>query len=1033
MKVSSRSEAEKVWHRLRRQSDRVVVLADGLEDALKDAPDRENVIREAIGKAGKDGLPLVVTSRPEKSLESIDAAQTHLGPLSEEAALHYVAEATNWRSDRQRMSWVVEAAEIAESPLYLNIAKDLERRGLLEPVVGGGGEDEYSDPRDHDAWVLRYDMLDAWVQALVDGHLYPEQPLSRAGRRRVVDCLSALACAALRTNSTYVAYDALTRTSRDDEKNRVVDALLGYLAGPSGPSGPAGAGRAARPAGRAVASRADASGQGARTNPAGHIDVRLAGSWGSRLGLVEVQDQGVRFHHSVLQAYLASRCMGALMPVRTAAVSVPRPVGMAAVSRYAGGPVEELLILSSATETEDVTDAYFTPALRRPGRELAMSMVFYSRSRGALEGCHGREADRAASGADCEREHRCPISIVRDLLLDAARQAVDEISRPSDGARRPGSGSDMEQDPKIRALELYSAALDVDSFHHEPLHHSLVEEIESHWESLQTYNDMKLDTPKKALVWRIGVTGRLLAVRRLLPPSAAERVHAETAYDVLFAMARKEPSHGVRFAMAQVIGEGGDEAFDAIKDQLAPARPAPAFTFSAFSAFSAVAGPAGAEAVAVDIEALAYSLGLGRAGDGAASATLPDSDGPPSAPGTTRTERLARKCRAEIIQKRQEDEEAAEREERREAEADWRSEIMKAWVVPMLVQSCTRTPHEDTPYTVLSQWMERHRHDGIGIAQEVAFAQGFRHAANHRTPSTKPARARNVLNTQAAEMLKYTRYWYARLALLHALALWTLPDDVAQKQPRRGRGANPAREIRQWLEQRGEHTRKGRLRDEHPLVRAAARMARYALQTRRPDRFLWIDEAGTAAQIGSETGSLRERRMHDLWIPPSRGWSTLDPAAQQLLADVMVLLTLTEERGDRPQDARRHLEAAYSGWQQGMPPCMTVDRTPLSPRQALVGETPRALPGSDCADGCRFRFCPYPPKGPQCRTELDELFCIHQRQMLDRLQFQAWQACRFRRRAPWQLDTTVANLRTFWNEMAARAGNRALEEAAPPD
>ncbi|WP_037826179.1 hypothetical protein, partial [Streptomyces sp. NRRL S-1896] len=97
--------------------------------------------------------------------------------------------------------------------------------------------------------------------------------------------------------------------------------------------------------------------------------------------------------------------------------------------------MEELLILSSATETEDVTDAYFTPALRRPGRELAMSMVFYSRSRGALEGCHGREADRAASGADCEREHRCPISIVRDLLLDAARQAVDEISRPSDGAR----------------------------------------------------------------------------------------------------------------------------------------------------------------------------------------------------------------------------------------------------------------------------------------------------------------------------------------------------------------------------------------------------------------------------------------------------------------------------------------------------------------------------------------------------------------------------------------------------------------------
>ncbi|WP_158102510.1 NACHT domain-containing protein [Streptomyces africanus] len=992
-RISSASEAERVWQRLRYTQDRVVVLADGLEDVLKAVDDRDNKIRKAINDARDERLPLVITSRPQKSLEAINAAQTILEPLSEEAALQYVAQGSNRRSNKQRMDWVVEAAEIAESPLYLNIAKDLELRGRLELIVGAGG-DERSDPRDQDMWALRYDLLEGWVDALVEGALYPEQPISAKGRFLTVEYLSVLACAALRTNSTYVGYSVLapSRASENgalgEEKKQqdgeTAEELRGLLE-------------------RRVQISAERFGIGEGAERV--MDERLAASWGSSLGLVEERGSGVRFHHSVLQAFLASRCMDALVNPNSAARQG-----------------------SSASET---CEAFFDRALKRPGRELSMSLVFYSRSVEALAGCHCHpetgEHDRVA-------EH-CPINVVRKELRTAAFNALDSGSEPGSEAP-PGdrAGGDIEQDPKIRALELYSATLDVDSFHHEPQHREIVEEIRHRWSDVQVYNDRKLDSPKKALIRRIAATGLLLSRRRTLPPSGVREVQSRTAYDLLFDIAGEEPSHGVRFAIAQAIGEGGDEAFRALQGQLSTAT-ARVPTFSPFGAGSGVAAgrvPFPQEGFDELLYAMAQRSGLGEGGRGfdVASRESLAADRPPSAPGTTRTERLLRKGRAELLDNKRRDEEKKELKERNRDQQEQRKRIMRAWLAPMLVHSCSFTPHQNTPYEVLSGWMSGMRHQQVDLELQVALAQGFRQAANHRTSPTRPHRTAEFLNEQAGEMLKRTDYWFARLALLHALTLWTLPDDVAEGQPRRGHGASPARQVRQWLEQTADPKIKHKRHDEHPLVRAAGKMARQALQTRRPDRFLWIDEAGMASQIGSGTSSPREWRMHNLWIPPSRGWSTLDPSAQQLLADVLVLLILTEERGVRPKDALLRLQYAYSGEQNVLPPCLARDRTPLDPRQALVGETPRSLPGSHCVDGCVFEFCPYPPKGPQCRTELNELFCIHQHSMLKRFQFQAWRSLRFRRRARWQRRTSVANLRRFWDEMGARARNHDLKEAS---
>ena len=1011
--VFSRAEAEKVWQRLRYTQDHVVVLADGLEDALKGVEDRDSRIRKAIADAHEAKLPLVVTSRPQKSLESLIAARTVLDPLSEEDALRYVSEGSNWRTDKRRMDWVVEAADVAESPLYLNIAKDLELRGLLERIVGGGA-DENSDPRDQDVWSLRYDLLDAWVKALEEGHLYPEQPLSTTGRRLTVEWLSVLACVTLRTNSTFVRYDMLTMSpgehGRDGSRpkdgpaaelvrQRLTDHLEGELGKVENPSA---------------------------------IDARLAGSWASRLGLVEERDEGVRFHHSVLQAFLASRCIGPLIHREPVADRAQDPHAHISATPLDLRPAGAVTGRPPRPPTdEQVQNAYFDRALQCPGRELGLALVFYSRSEAALTACkaeRGQAAPTYLSAAAPSPTGDCPIHIVRSRLWKCARTALEDSPVRSDGTIDAAvlKNGDVEQDPRIRALEIYSAALDIDSFHHQPDHRAIVQEIHDRWKCLDAYNDRAMDAPKKALIRRIGMTGRLLSSRRALPPGGAEAIQAWPAYDLLFDIACHEPSHEVRFTIAEALGEGGDDAFLQLGTRLSP--PAVGRATSQ--------GGEGADPHSSPLaDALVAHLHKLRVSEPAtADETLPPHapapDRPTSAPGTTRTERLLRRERMLILANHRHQEEADEQEERTNSERVRRGKVLSAWLAPMLVQSCSYTRHERTPYEVLSQWMKCVSDHDIDLDLQVALAQGFRRAANRRTPPTESTTTRDFLMEQAWEMLRHTRYWYARLVLVHALTLWALPDDVAQPRPRRGHGARPARQVRQWLERTNACDHDKTIRTEHPLVKAAATLARRTLQSQRPDRFLWIDESGMASQIGSESNSPREPRLHNMWLPPSRGWSTLDPGAQQLLGDVLVLLPLTEERGDRPEDARLRLRRADRADPPLLPPCLARDRAPLAPAQSLPSETSHSLPGSNCADGCPFELCPYPPKGPQCHTELNEAFCIHQRSLLNRLQFQAWRFLRFRRRAPWQRRVSVASLRTFWDEMGDRARDEDVREAS---
>ena len=165
----------------------------------------------------------------------------------------------------------------------------------------------------------------------------------------------------------------------------------------------------------------------------------------------------------------------------------------------------------------------------------------------------------------------------------------------------------------------------------------------------------------------------------------------------------------------------------------------------------------------------------------------------------------------------------------------------------------------------------------------------------------------------------------------------------------------------------------------HPFVAEAGKLAVEALKTGHPERFLWIDESGIVASVGSRAAQPAKDRKHHLWIPPSADWAALDPRAQQLVADVLLLLNLVE-RGKGPDEIERRLTRVGGS---DLPPCFTGNREPLDPKTTMGG-VGRA-PGSMCMDGCPCRLCPYPPYGVQpYHSELSDAFCRRQHSLVSR-------------------------------------------------
>ncbi|SIR89080.1 NACHT domain-containing protein [Micromonospora avicenniae] len=842
-------EADKVWRRLWLEN-RIVVLADGLEEALADTDqptDRDSLLREAIRGAVRERLPLVVASRPADPLRGLDALLLQLEPLAQGAALEYV-QSRSRRSDAgqrsDRIIGLVKAADVADSPFYLRVIGQLYEIDRLDRV----------EPEGQGRSALRWRLLEEWYQATVAGDLYEDYGMPPTERSDTIEVLSALACLGLRDNQQSVRTTALSGADGTPDAGR--QWILAEL--------------------RCRLHKLSAD------NPQ---DIGLAETTGDALNIVVKGQDGVRFQHGVIQAYLGSR------------------------------------FLTAALRDEAFLDRAFTRH-HGPGRELLSALTLYSRSGGVFERLDGRRMPRSARGGlhrlgDAIRQTVPLWPTVEDSTITRSR-SISLVQRLCAEATRTRN--------RTRALEMFATALEMDAASGHTFHRKIADAIRRAWPIYQadgSVTDRPLEDAKIALVHRYGDAARQLG-KGSRESSRPRGQHPEPQYRKLFQTMAEETSYLPRLAAAREIANGGDVAVRALHDLL---------------------------------------------------------DQPPEAAADTQGRE--------------------------------RVEELRTWIAPslFLFAEGAYAPGEEEWQGVarktLRRWVHRLATDASDGARvyELTLAQGFRLAANCRT---YPAH-RSTLIEEAEKALRHSQFWYSHLALLQALTLLALPRDPNETLRERGHGSDPHGLVTFWTSiagggQRAPARGSGTT---HPLVLEVADMCVETLTDRHPERHLWVDEREVVGRVGAASPQPGVRRMQNSWLPPSHGWAVLEPRAQRLLADVMLLLNLADRGQDNAERARRLSRASRAE----LPPCLTIDRSAmrvtLSRRQAHDVQ-----PGSTCIDDCPFRLCPLPPKGDELPYQMDEAFCAHQIDLVGH---------RFRApgRANWQA-VNREDLRTFWREMSER-------------
>ncbi|MFI9249576.1 NACHT domain-containing protein [Streptomyces sp. NPDC053069] len=509
--ILARTKSDRIWQQLL-ADDKVVVIADGLEEAILDErfqEDRDNIIRRAIERAHEEKLPLVIASRPHSPLESTPAAIVELEPLSEESALHFV-EARVPETDERRVDWIVETAEVTESPIYLQIARELHHHGDLERVRPRNDKDRL-DTRSWDRSTLRLWLLETWAHAMSDGRLREDVELSPRERKDTVEVVSALACIGLLQDKLEVGFAELLDSDVHPGPARRTRAQADHL--------------------RTRARRFDRYGKRGNTfsewhreriwntlcehlskeerehlakGNMGQCQAALArfAAHADKLQLVESFEKRVRFPHSIIQAYFGFRMLQYLK------------------ERSAGELVQQ--------------------ALQPPGpsRELLIALVLLSRDRAVEQSARGGSIGAEVHKYWDERVRQAPVygRTMADRLFTAANRRTD--------------------DPK--ALDLYAAALEIDSMEPRPqLLGDIVAEVHKRWCAIKG-DRRTLEDAKLGLLKQLGTALR----------AVSEKTDTMQLYDHLFQIGKAERSYAVRLAAAQEFGSGGTDAFAVIRDRI---------------------------------------------------------------------------------------------------------------------------------------------------------------------------------------------------------------------------------------------------------------------------------------------------------------------------------------------------------------------------------------------------------------------------------------------------------------------------------
>jgi hypothetical protein len=395
--LASDAEGDTVWRRLF-EENRIVVLADGLEEALMSGiaeRSRDTAIRLAFAAARDRGIPLVVTARPHDALRYLDAAMVHLEPLSEGAAHGFIS--GDEPDNDPKVHLIVERAEVVEAPLYMQIGRDLHTKKLLRDL----------DTRETGRLALRMHLLDTWLEGVVGGVLDARAPYTVNERRQALEDLEALAILGLTADTLEVRFAEL---DEDDGGFR-----------------------------RELGARCS--------------DVKLAATVGDRLGIVEAQSHGIRFRHSIMQAYLGSLRVGRVIDkpdfVESALKDPGREMLMALVmhSFRSGSQMEQEGLIGAL-----LGRARELRAFRTSEKDVKALDVFAA----ALE-----IASMASSDLDIKLR-----SGIEDLWVGARERTVDQaklraVARLNDlgGQREPGSGA--RRGPTHNSKSAYRALLSI--------------------------------------------------------------------------------------------------------------------------------------------------------------------------------------------------------------------------------------------------------------------------------------------------------------------------------------------------------------------------------------------------------------------------------------------------------------------------------------------------------------------------------------------------------------------------------------------
>ena len=319
---------------------------------------------------------------------------------------------------------------------------------------------------------------------------------------------------------------------------------------------------------------------------------------------------------------------------------------------------------------------------------------------------------------------------------------------------------------------------------------------------------------------------------------------------------------------------------------------------------------------------------------------------------------------------------------------------LQGWILPLLIGSIEASDEAHAASDLLARWVAL-----VGpkmqFSVEASLAQGFKYESNRRPSRTAKGDAREFLMEQASTMLEQAHFWFSKISLLQALTLWAMRD---RGEP----AANARRRVESWVG-----------RDTHVFVREAAELCVEALEHCQPSRFMWIDEMGVASKVGPSAVHHEWQRSRRLWISPAVGWLALDPRAQQLVGDIIILLNLAERAMDTGPEARlqREMRLRRAGLEE-LPPCLTEPGGRAYLKVKRAGEHGGGA-RAECMAGCKAQLCPLPPKGQRLfRGELSEPFCRSQNIQL---------AGRGGRQASWQKNQPLDELRDFWQQMEKRA------------